>query len=50
MKKYLIKASDNSMLVVNHWLDMLDTIATLLDDGLEVSVKVIDENAEADNL
>lgn len=50
MKKYLIKASDNSMLVVNHWLDMMDATATLLDEGLEVSIKVIDENAEADNL
>ena len=50
MKKYLIKASDNSMLVVNHWLDMMDATATLLDEGLGVSIKVIDENAEADNL
>lgn len=38
------------MLVVNHWLDMLDAMASLLDDGLEVSVKVIDENTKTDNL
>lgn len=50
MKKYQIKASDNSMLVVSHWLDMMDAIATLLDDGLEVSVKVVDANSETDNL